>query len=278
MLARDADGAGLRVEAPRVCLAAGVLATPALLLRSGLRSGVGRDLQLHSSVHVTARFREPVHGFYGPTMAYAVSEFSDVNGRGGPGFMIENVSLAPETTATALPGFGADHSRAMQELPHLARSLVVLRDRTRGSVRVDRSGRARIRYAPIPEDLERLREGMKAITRAYFAAGALEVWLPVNGMGAVASEAGLAALDAVSLTPRRCSLFYAVHLFGGAPMAGRRGNGFCDEAGRSFEVQGLYVLDAASLPTNTGVNPQVTIMANALRIAEGIATERSAAA
>jgi choline dehydrogenase-like flavoprotein len=40
-------------------------------------------------------------------------------------------------------------------------------------------------------------------------------------------------------------------------------------------VTGLYVTDAAALPSNTGANPQITIMANALRIAEGIAAPRS---
>ena len=35
-----------------------------------------------------------------------------------------------------------------------------------------------------------------------------------------------------------------------------------------WDVGGLHVADAASLPSNTGVNPQITIMANALRVAE----------
>ncbi len=37
---------------------------------------------------------------------------------------------------------------------------------------------------------------------------------------------------------------------------------------------GLYVTDASALPTNTGANPQITIMANALRIAAGIPAAR----
>jgi cholesterol oxidase len=63
---------------------------------------------------------------------------------------------------------------------------------------------------------------------------------------------------------------YAVHLFGGAAMGASPASGVCDEAGRVFGVHGLYVVDAATLPTATGVNPQITIMANALRIASGI--------
>ncbi len=65
---------------------------------------------------------------------------------------------------------------------------------------------------------------------------------------------------------------------GGAAVPGARGRGaaqgFCDESGRAFDVAGLYVTDAAALPSNTGANPQITIMANALRIAGGITAAR----
>ena len=261
----------LRVEASLVVAAAGVLETPALLLRSGLGARAGIGLQFHSSVYVSARFREPVLGFYGPTMAYAVTEFSDVHGRSGPGFMIESVAASPTVTASSLPGFGSAHERAMEALPYLARAVVVLRDRTRGRLELSRAGTPRVSYAPVAEDLARLREAVARIARLYLAAGALEVYLPVNGLAPVRSEADLAGLEAVAFAPRALSLLYAVHLFGGAAMAGTRAAGFCDESGRAWDVAGLYVADASSLPGNTGANPQVTIMANALRIADGVA-------
>jgi choline dehydrogenase-like flavoprotein len=266
---REPRGA-LRVDAPLVVLAAGVLESGALLQRSGLAGAAGRGLQLHSSLHVTARFAEPVYGFYGPTMSYGVSEFSDVEGRAGPGYMIENTAVYPLVTASALPDFGAEHARAMQALPFLARAVVVLRDRARGSSRPDGDGAARIDYRLLPEDLARLRDGVVALARAYLAAGALEVFAPVHGLGPLRSEADLPRLAALDLDPTRLSFLYAVHLFGGANMGGRRDSSFCDPEGRSWELRGLYVTDASALPGNTGVNPQITILANALRIAEGI--------
>jgi choline dehydrogenase-like flavoprotein len=273
--ATGAPGEALRFEAPCAVLAAGVLETPALLLRSGLAPrGAGRALQFHSSVYVSARFREPVLGFYGPTMGFAVTEFSDVHGHRGPGFMLENASASPATTASSLPGFGAAHARAMEALPFLARAVVVLRDRTRGELALDRRGAARIAYDLVPEDRARLREAVRQAARLYFAAGADEVWPPVNGIGPMRSEADLAALDAADFAPRALSLLYAVHLFGGAAMGATRARGACDETGRVWDVDGLYVADASAFPTNTGANPQVTIMANALRIAAGIAATR----
>jgi choline dehydrogenase-like flavoprotein len=260
-----ADGSPLTVDANVVCLAAGVMATPVILQNSGITAGNG--VQCHGSVHVSARFAEQIHGYYGPTMAYAVREFADVAGGRGPGVMIENVSAHQVSTASSLAGFGAAHFAKMAALPHLARSLIVMRDRTHGRVEADGA----IRYAPTREDLEILRHGMLAAARCYLAAGAEEVWLPVHGVPAVRSERDIETLSGMTFTSRGLAHHYAVHLFGGAPMGASPDTGVCDESGACFDARGLYVSDASSFPTNTGVNPQITIIANALRIAEGIA-------
>jgi choline dehydrogenase-like flavoprotein len=260
----------LVVEAPRVCLAAGVLGTPALLLRSGIGGAAGRGLQFHSTVQVAARFAEPVLAFYGPTMGWSIQEFANVDGQSGPGFLIESVAAHPATTAQALPGFGAEHEDSMRTLPHLARALVLLRDETRGHVELGGSGEVQLHYDPVTHDLSRLRTGIRETARALLAAGALEVHLPVNGLGPVKREGDLRALDAASLTSGAWSSIYAVHLFGGAAMADDPARGVCDVRGSCFGVQGLTLCDASTLPTNTGVNPQITILANALRIAEGL--------
>jgi choline dehydrogenase-like flavoprotein len=257
------DGTRLAIDAPAVCLAAGVLETPALLLRSGIRGRAGQGLQFHSSVHVTARFAEPVHGYFGPTMAWAVDELADVNGRRGPGAMIESVTVQPIVAASALPGFGGAHADVMAALPNLARALVVIHDRTRGTMDAD----GVVRYDLLAADVERLRAGMIGAASCYLNAGAEEVILPIHGSTPLRRESELAALMKARLRPSDLASLYAVHLFGGAAMAGSPEQGVCDEAGRVFGVRGLWVADAASLPSATGVNPQITIMANALRIA-----------
>jgi len=247
-----------------------VLATPVILQKSGIAAGNG--VQCHGSVHVSARFAEEIHGYYGPSMAYAVREFADVAGGRGPGVMIENTSAHQVSTASSLAGFGTQHARRMAALPHLARSLVVMRDRTRGRIEADGA----IRYAPTREDLQILRHGMLAAARCYLAAGAEEAWLPVHGAPAVRSERDIDALSDMTFTSRGLAHHYAVHLFGGAAMGASPDTGVCDENGACFGARGLYVSDASSFPSNTGVNPQITIVANALRIAEGIAAHRRA--
>jgi len=213
---------------------------------------------------VIARCREPINGYYGPTMGFTVTEFSTLLGSPGPGVMIENTATHPLSTASAIPGFGPEHASRMAQLPYLAKALVLVRDRTRGSIAADGS----IRYEHVADDFDRLRLGMYQAARAYLAAGAEEVWLPLLDFPSVRTETDLLPLLHAPLDASAFTLLYAVHLFGGATMGDR---GPCDESGRCRSVRGLYVSDAASLPSNTGVNPQVTIMANALRIASGIA-------
>jgi choline dehydrogenase-like flavoprotein len=165
----------------------------------------------------------------------------------------------------------------MAQLPWLARALVVLRDRTRGQITLGDDGAARVDYALVPEDRARLGQGMAAIARAFLAAGAREVILPVNGSDPVTSERDLAAREGAPIEPARTSLLYAVHLFGGACMGGDPERSVCDEAGHVRGVRGLHVSDASALPSNTGVNPQITILANAFRVTDAIAAERAAA-
>jgi len=262
-----ADGAPVEITAPLVCVAAGVLETPALLRRSGIGGRAGQGLQFHTSVHVTARFAEPVHGYYGPTMAWAVDELSDVHGRTGPGVMIESVTVQPIVAASALPGFGGAHAELMAALPHLAKALVVIHGRTRGAMAADGA----ITHALLTEDVERLRAGMLGAARCYLAAGAEEVVVPVFGSAPIRREADLAAVERMPLRASDFANLYAVHLFGGAAMGGSPETGVCDARGAVHGVRGLHVVDAASLPSATGVNPQITIVANALRMAAAIA-------
>lgn len=253
---RGVEVAGERIEAPLVVLAAGVLGTPPILQASGIRAGPG--FQAHSSLYVSARFAERVDGFYGPTMSMGVTEFA-------PDFMLENVAVQPLVTATSLPGFGADHERLLRALPYLARCVVVLRDQARGHV-----GSQGIDYRFAGADHEAMRRALLEAVRLYLAAGAEEVFLPLQAPHSVQSVEAARALLPELIDASRMASLYAVHLFGGAPMADDPQRGVCDEAGAVFATRGLYVSDASALPSNTGVNPQITILANALRVADGL--------
>jgi choline dehydrogenase-like flavoprotein len=84
----------------------------------------------------------------------------------------------------------------------------------------------------------------------------------------------VADLDAAAAaeTPAKLAAF---HPTGTARMGADPASAPVDVDGRLRGVSGVYVADAAVLPTCPEVNPQVSIMAMALRIAEGAARSRS---
>ena len=51
------------------------------------------------------------------------------------------------------------------------------------------------------------------------------------------------------------------HILGGATMGRTPEDGVCDELGRVFGYQNMYVCDGSLVPANLGVNPSLTITA-----------------
>ena len=59
----------------------------------------------------------------------------------------------------------------------------------------------------------------------------------------------------------------ALDPLGSARIGSDRRASVCDPDGRVWDAEELYVVDGSVLPTSLGVNPQLTVMAMALRVA-----------
>ena len=64
------------------------------------------------------------------------------------------------------------------------------------------------------------------------------------------------------------------HQHGTARMGNDPSTSVLDKWGRAHDVPNLWVLDGSGFPTGPGVNPTLTIMANAWRVADRIVAER----
>jgi choline dehydrogenase-like flavoprotein len=147
-----------------------------------------------------------------------------------------------------------------------------MRSWAHGSVR-ERFFGTDIRFDLTPRDLVQLRRGLRFTAELFFAAGAREVrpgifGLPEKILPGEEWKLETAPADA------RCYSMILSHLFGTARMSVRGQDGV---VGPNFAVHGsrnLFVVDSSVFPTNTGVNPQHTIMAVAMLAARRLAEAR----
>jgi len=264
---RRADGSGFRVAARKgVVLAASAIQSPGILWRSGIgpREHVGAHFHAHPGTAVAGIYKDPVRIWAGATQSYEVDEFR------GQGFKIEVVGLPVELAGVRMPGMGEAFQRSMRDFPHMAVWGVQVRAEAEGTVRPRGDG-TRITYTPSPADMVRFREGVKRLCDLHFAAGAVRVYPGVHGgPDELTSPDQISRLDDLPLDPRDWSLITS-HLFGTCRMSAREEDGVVDFGGAVWGTSHLWVLDASVFPGNLGVNPQHTIMALAMLLAERIA-------
>jgi choline dehydrogenase-like flavoprotein len=108
--------------------------------------------------------------------------------------------------------------------------------------------------------MKRLKSGLRAISRAFFAAGAKRVLLPTHHLHAMSSVREIDAID-TAFTKAKEICFGSSHPQGGNPWSDDPGLG---AVGSDFALHGyenLFVCDASLFPTAIGVNPITTIMA-----------------
>ncbi len=261
-----------RVRSKVVVLAANAVHTPALLLRSGLGRelpGLGKGLTLHPALILAAEHPEPLTNFWGHPKSFYTDQFQD-DGR----FLLEVCMYYPFVTAKNLVGFGEEHARAMSAYRRQQQILVLALDPVDESnrVEVDRRGEAVVHYRLAKGTLESLHTAMLRATELFFAAGAERVHAPA-GVRFWIERGERKALDGLipreRVRPGRLSISSA-HLMGGCRM-GRVGEGAV--TGAWGEVHGrdwLFVADSSLFPACSEVNPYLTVMALADRVAERI--------
>lgn len=268
VMARRHDGSRVELRAPRVVVAAGATETPPLLRRSGLgqHPGMGRHLSLHPAVSAAGRFGEEVVAWEGVLQSAAVEEF-----HASHGILVEATSTPPGMGSMILPGRGRRLLDELAQARHLATLGAMIADEPSGRVLGRR--RSVLYYGLTRGDGDRLRHALRIMGQVLFAAGAIEV---LAGLPDGTPARNLAELDdaLARLDPRR--LHVAAFHPSGSVGAGADSQRYpVGPDGRLRGVEGVWVADASVLPTCPGVNPQLSVMASALAIAEEILSPRS---
>jgi choline dehydrogenase-like flavoprotein len=247
----DEGGTSRRVDARVVVVAAGTLNTPQLLLRSALPDSatsqlIGRNLGFHPARLVYGLFDEPQdnHMVY-PITAHAMGHQHDEDG----GFVIEATTIQdPIGFATTLedengPLYGEALVEALRAFRRWVGLLVMVNDENNGSVAVDENGVESYTAAFTPSEQERI-DGALDFTRD------------------VLREAGASTV--------RWTGLLTTHVQGTCRMGSDPERSVVDADAQSWDVKRLYVGDGSLVPRTLSVNPSLTIMALADRLAAHI--------
>jgi choline dehydrogenase-like flavoprotein len=264
--ANGTSGAKVLVRAATVVVAAGSIHTPALLLRSGIRSPsgqLGANLTLHPNAKVVATFDDDVVGWKGVHQAYQVREFQD------QGYLMAAVNVPPSILAMGMPFIGRALDEIMAQYNRIVSGGILVEDTTSGRVRVLPGGSPMAFYQLSDRDAERVVRGVALIAELLFAAGARRIWVPFDGAEPLDGPDDVRRLRGQTI-PKRAMEIMTTHVMGTCRMGGDRSRHVCDPWGKVYDAEGLWVADASLFPTPIGVNPMETIMALATRNAERI--------
>lgn len=261
----------LRVRAKRVVVACGGMHSPLVLRASGLAhvgSHIGRHLTLHPGFRVYARFDEEVRGWQGALQSAYVEAFEE------QGVTLVSLFVPGSVIAATMPFAGPRHAELTAQIPHIAMFGVLVHDDGGGSIHRNPFGREPISlYRCSKRDHARIRLGIHKVADIFLAAGAREVFLPILGSSGLSPDA-YQKLDLDRIPSSRLEAA-SQHPLGTCRMSAHASDGVVDPWGRVWDAEGLYVADGSILPSSLGVNPQLTVMMAATRIAWRLSDELS---
>ena len=229
---------------------------------------VGQGFTCHPAHILAAEHLRPLTNDVGhPKSFYVDRAESD-------GYVLETCMYFPFTTAKNLTGFGPDHSALMRAFPRLQMILVLACDRAvpENRITAEASGRPVVHYRFTKDVVTSLVRATRASARIFFAAGALRVHAPEADPPLIEAwerDHLERRIDARFFRPGTISVS-AAHLMGGCGMGRSAADSVTDAWGRVHGHPWLRVADASLFPDALQINPYLTIMALADRVAEGV--------
>jgi choline dehydrogenase-like flavoprotein len=264
-----ATGDAVTLRGRAVVVAAGALATPHLLLASGVErmnpagDAVGRYLVRHCNALRFGIFPTVPDPRGEHTKQVAVHDFYfGVDAPDAPAGKLGSVQQVPTPPPALLAGaFPAPVARAISPLVRRMAGLLCIAEdqpRAENGVSIDRAWTDRF-------GLPRM-----TVTHHYTARDLAARDALLRRAALILKRAG--AVFGVTHTISTFS-----HAAGTVRMGDDPRTAPLDGEGRFRGLENLYVSDASCFPTSAGVNPSLTIAANALRIGRGLAQRLAAA-
>ncbi|OTB05737.1 hypothetical protein M426DRAFT_21763 [Hypoxylon sp. CI-4A] len=269
----------VEVKAETVILAAGAINTP-LLMKP--RKSSQRAYRANNFLELEHR-EELAYASY-EIISSVVTEFENLDGADHR-VKIESLAMQPYVAMLLHPWQnGIDFKAAALQYSHMTSHISMCRDRDAGSVSPEPTdGSPVINYTPSKFDRAHIATGLVAIAKLCYVIGArvlapavpdvpdFECLRPTEERRLNDPDfvKWVGLLERASLDPLRTT-FNSAHQMGTARMGTKPETSAVDGSGRVWGCDNLYVADTSVFPSASGVNPMITVMAIADRIARGI--------
>lgn len=257
---RCADGREIR--APIVVLAAGAVHSPLILRRSlGERCPrmVGRQLFLHPGAHVAGLVKGQDFVREGPIQSSAI--FGDDHD-----YVIFGMNYPPEIFGVLVTTHDADSSRMLRWRDSVTLAIMGSDHESEGGHVDEVMGEAVLRYQTATSTTNAIQRGIAHAAELLLAIGCDEIFASVRGAGILRSMDDVRAFREKTFKRSAFSLG-SVHPMATVPFGDDPETSALDPNLQVHGIRGLYVPDASCFPTSLGVNPQITVMAFARRLA-----------
>lgn len=252
----------LTIRAQKVVLATGSLVTPQILQRAGLGdelSELGKNLTIHPALVVGALYPHKVRDkMYAPQSCY-------VHDKQNERFVLEGYTLPIDTVPLTLGLLGKDLSELMNKINNFTNFASMHSDPIKGKIRFLPYGRSIPEYFLTQKSLEDLKDAALSMGEIFFKTGALKVYTPIKNFETIRSLKELEKLKETTIKPWQIKIS-AHHPLGTCRMGSSPQNSVVSPEGKVWGRENLYVCDGSTIPGPLGINPQVTIISNSMRI------------
>ena len=203
-------------------------------------------------------------------------EFTDLDGK-GYGVKFETAPVHPMWSGLLFPwDSAAQWKQLVASLGHLSAIGVIIRDHTAGRVVVGKDGAPVWKYSLNKSDQAHVRTGFRAAALGLAEAGASEIFASTGQLltwtpgGTEDVDAFMRRYDGIGYASNN-TVYGSWHQMGTACMGSNPKTSVVDDVNQVHTTPGLYVLDASTFPTSSGVNPMMTIKTIAHRGATALA-------
>jgi len=249
----------IEIHFKHLCLSAGTINTPFLMMKSGLNfKGLG-NFQLHPTIRVLARFKENIDAMKERLPDVAITEFM-------PHIRFGGSVVSPAIFGMNLSESWGKRSHLVNKLNNLASYYVMIKPLSWGKIsKFAFINSPFVSYRLKKEDFSNLNKGLIELSKGLFELGALEVHPSIKNHEGWFSRKDLDKNEPVNKIRKKFNLM-SIHLFSSCSPLNNFENLL--DFGRVKKVKNLFIADGSTLINAPGVNPQATIMAVSRRNAE----------